>query len=256
MKLRCKKLVGLILVTVVLNSHPILAGKLQDILQQHSSTLGDTKAWKDIHNLTYTLHIKEPSFTVKGIYYVTRSGKMRIDIFAGEQHVFTEAYDGTQGWQWNSGDSKAKIIGAKLAAALLHGIQLPGHIYTLLDMQDNGHKLMYIGEEKWQQRSTNLLKLTLSDGHQKYFVLDKKSGQLLASRDKRAFHPDIDNTEVMIETRKSDVREYFGTRRSFTSENWDLTNQKSLGITRVTKLIRNSVIKNSYFEIDSFVRIN
>ena len=180
---------------------------------------------------------------------------MRIDIFAAGQHVFTEAFNGTIGWQWRSGGDKPIVIQGTNADALRHGIELPGHIYTLLDMQKNGHDLDYIGQEQWQGTSTNLMKLTLKDGHQKFYVLDAKTGVILANRDLRAFHPDIDNTQVVIETRPADYRQFHGMKRSFQAENWDLTNNKSLGSISILNLTMNRPMEDGYFEIDNFLSL-
>ena len=237
---------------LLLSSNIVLADELDDILSKHSQTIGNIEAWKEIKNITYQLDIKEPSFSVKGTYRVTRSGKMRIDIFAGGQHVFTEAYDGHIGWQWHQGESQPKVIKGKASATLRHGIEMPGHIYTLMDMQKNGHKLEFVGEEQWQGIPAYLLGLRLKDGHQKFYVLEQKTGIILANRDKRAFHPDIDDTEVMVETRLTDYKEVDGMKRSFGLENWDLTNNKSLGTTQILELLFNSSIEDSVFEKKNF----
>ncbi len=247
-----KSLAVFILVILLSNSNKLLADVLADVLGKHRQTLGNIEAWKTVKNLTYHLDIKEPKFSVKGTYRVTRNGKMRIDIFSGGQHVFTEAFNGRTGWQWNQGDHKPKIIKGKKSATLRHGVELPGRIHTLLDMQNNGHQLEYIGEEIWQGIPAHLLRLELKDGHQKWYILKQKTGLILANRDTRAFHPDIDNTEVLVETRLTDFKEFQGMKRSFGLENWDLTNNQLLGKSEVIDLKMNAFDQEAFFEIENF----
>ena len=168
--------------------------------------------------------------------------------FRGGQTRFTEAFNGTKAWQWNEGDSLAKPVNKKGTAALSHGIELPGHLYTLLDMAPRGNTLEYVGDEERLNTVGHLLKLTLKDGHEKYYFLAAKTGVLLASRDQRAFHPDLDNTEVLIETRLEDFRDFQGVVKSFKSVNWDLTNDKWLATTQVLSLTYDQDIDDGYFE--------
>jgi hypothetical protein len=226
-------------------------GSLQAVLDKHANALGAPQAWQKLDSLTYQLNIKETDFEVQGVYRITRSGKMRIDIFAQGEHVFTEAFNGIQGWQWRPEEATSTLIDGKKAAALRHGIELPGHINTLLDMQSQGHQLEYLGEEIRTGQAAHLLRLTLKDGHQKFYCTDKFSGRIIASRDQRAFHPDLDATEVLIESRPTEFREIAGMMRSFRSQSWDLTNDKWLATTDVLDLKINPAVDDSYFEPDA-----
>ena len=221
---------------------------LEQVLDKHRTTLGSMDAWHEIKTLTLKLEIREPTFEAEAVYRISRSGKMRIDIFSNGRQVFTEAYDGETGWQWQPGEAQAKIITGEKAAALRHGIEMPGHLYTLLDMQANGHKMEYVGDETRQGVKTHLLLLTLKDGHEKYYVIDAGSGVMLASRDQRAFHPDIDEKHVVVESRPADFRELNGVIRPFQIENHDLSNMKWLGTTIITGVKINREIEDAYFD--------
>ena len=167
--------IGIIVVGIlVLHANVLFADTLEDILQQHSKTIGQIESWEKLKDLTYELDIKEPSFSLKGIYRVTRSGKMRIDIFAGGQHVFTEVFNGHIGWQWQQGDKNPEVIKSEPAAVLRHGIEMPGHVFSLMDMQKNGHQLSYIGEEQWQGMPVHLLELKLKDVTRSSIFSNKK----------------------------------------------------------------------------------
>jgi len=210
--------------------------------------LGSMDAWHQLESLTFKLEIKEPTFEAEGVYRISRLGKMRIDIFVNGQQVFTEAFNGETGWQWQPGQAQAIIIGGKKVAALRHGIEMPGHLYTLLDMQAQGHNLQYVGDEIRDGSPAHILLLTLKDGHEKYYIIDAKSGVMLADRDQRAFHPDIDETEVIVESRPGDFREIGGVIRSFQVENHDLSNNEWLGTTTIVDIKVNQTIDDSYFE--------
>jgi len=223
-------------------------GQLHAVLARHALSLGNLAAWKSVNSVSYLLTIKEPTFEVEAVYRATRDGKMRIDIYAQGHRVFTEGYNGKVGWEWSPKTQGPRILDETKAAALRHGIELPGHIFTLLDMQQNGHRIEYIGSEVRDGNNADVIKLTLKDGHEKYYVLDKKSGRIVASRDQRAFHPSLDETEVMVESRPSDYREIAGMVRSFASNSYDLTNNKWLAHSQVKQIKFDESIAAGYFE--------
>lgn len=241
-----KTLIAVILFSLCADTYA--SNKLANLLDKHQQTLGNLRAWQKVKNVTYNIKIKEPEFEVYGIYRATRSGKMRIDIFSDGKRVFTEAYNGTIGWQWSTQLKAVKIIDGEKAAALRHGVELPGRFFTLLDMEQQGHQLEYIGEEKRESGKAAVILLTLKDGHRKYYLLDPHSGQQIANRDTRAFHPDIDPTRVIVETRPSQYKKIEGMRRAWQSDNFDLSNNQWLGTSRVLDIDINSEIDESIFE--------
>ena len=238
--------------------------RVSDILSNHKRTLGNLSSWQQVRTITYQLSIKEPGFEVTGVYHATRSGKMRIDIFAEGKQVFSEAYNGTTGWQWTPDREVATLIKGEKADALRHGIELPGHLFTLLDMKQQGHSIEYVGSEFRGKTTADIILLTLNDGHKKYYFIDSKSGRIIANRDERAFHPDIDPTKIIIESRPSDYREVEGMNRSFRNDNHDLTNNKWLGTTKVLDIQVNLDVDEIYFEpsrtqalpVDHFIKTN
>ena len=90
--------------------------------------------------MRYLLTIKEPSFEVTGTYVATRDGSMRIDIEADGQRVFSEGVHDGQAWQWTAGEGIA-LQDNKSAAALRHGIELPGRFFLLQDLHQSGEKV-------------------------------------------------------------------------------------------------------------------
>jgi hypothetical protein len=73
---------------------------LDEIIERNTDAMGGRAAIEAVQSIPIDLHIKDPSFEVDGTYCAARPGKMRIDVSAEGKHVFTEAFDGQSGWQW------------------------------------------------------------------------------------------------------------------------------------------------------------
>jgi hypothetical protein len=73
---------------------------LDEIIERKTNAIGGRAAIEAVQSIQIDLHIKDPSFEVDGTYCAARPGKMRIDVSAEGKHVFTEAFDGQSGWQW------------------------------------------------------------------------------------------------------------------------------------------------------------
>lgn len=226
---------------------------LQEILQEHAKTLGSEAYRDNIQNLAYEIKIKEPTFEATAIYQATRAGQMRIDLYMQGDRVFTEAFDGETAWQWNFGDTEPVEIKGTAMAALRHGVELPNHINTLLTLEERGHRVQLLEE---RPNDHFLLKVVLDDGHEKYYELDPKTYRIVVSRDQRAFHPDWDTTEVLVESRRKDYQQFGdGWEKSFLQENWDLTNDKWLGSSEVTCLDVNLPTENGLFNLAKFKQL-
>src|SRR5438874_11497925 len=98
--------------------------------------MGDRAAIEAIQSIEIHLHIADPKFEVDGIYFAApRPGKMRIDVNAGGERVFTEAFDGQKGWQSESKGAAQKVATEKATAALRHGIELSGKLFGLHELK-------------------------------------------------------------------------------------------------------------------------
>ena len=181
------------------------------------------------------------------IYKVTRDGRMRIDIIQGGKRVYTEAYDGHDGW--DLGEDASAAVTDRYAATLWHGTQFPGQIFGLRDVIANGHKVEYAGREDVEQVNYHVLKLTLSDGFETYRYINPSTWLIERGRDFRAFHPAVNDKETWIETVWSDYRPIDGVMRSFRSVNIDLTTGQWQGTNTV-----NTIKINPDFESSVFIR--
>lgn len=182
--------------------------------------------------VSYQLAITEPSFSVTGRYRAQRSGTAAIDIFADGVRVFSEGWDGTAGWQLGRDATERTPATAQAEAPLRHGIEQPGHLWTLADMRPNGHRVERV-DEAVPSTDTTLVHLTLRDGFELWFTIENASCLVVASRSFRAFHPDVDSTQRWTETRFANFERHDGVLRPMMSYNIDLVSGDTIGRTRI-----------------------
>jgi hypothetical protein len=104
---------------------------VDEVIERHTKAMGGRAAIEAIQSIEFDLHITDPKFEVDGFYFAARPGKMRIDVNAGGEHVFTEAFDGQKGWQWEGQGTAQKAATEKATAALRHGGGVTGKIVWL-----------------------------------------------------------------------------------------------------------------------------
>jgi hypothetical protein len=118
-----------------------------EVIERHTKAMGGRAAIEAVQSIEFDLHITDPKFEVDGTYFAARPGKMRIDVNAGGEHVFTEAFDGRKGWQWEGKGSAQKAATEKATAALRHGVELPGKLFGLHELEARGHRIELAGRE-------------------------------------------------------------------------------------------------------------
>jgi hypothetical protein len=190
-------------------------------------------ALRSINEVSYDLTISEPTFTVTGHYTAVRGREVRIDIFAGDERVYSEGWDGTAGWQLPRKASERIPSSPEGAAALRHGLEQPGHLWTLADMPTNGHRVEVAPRDGRDPAGTAVLKLTLEDGAETWYWLDAASCLVVRSRGFHAFHPDVDSTRKWTETRYTDFEVHDGVTRPMMTYNIDVVSGDTIGRTRV-----------------------
>src|SRR5947199_8256069 len=102
---------------------------IEGVIDHNTEAMGGRAAIEAIQSIEVDLHISDPGFEADGVYHAARAGRMRIDVSAGGAYVFTEAFDGERGWEWNGKESKPTSAAA--TAALQHGVELPGKLFGL-----------------------------------------------------------------------------------------------------------------------------
>ncbi|HEX4300963.1 MAG TPA: hypothetical protein VH327_08845 [Gammaproteobacteria bacterium] len=238
---------GLLAFTAAVSALPAPGADLGTIVanNQRVVTRGQDTSGIDTLEIALTMHDSGQDFDAD--YKVTRNGRMRIDILKGGKRVYTEAYDGHRGWDLGK-DGSAAVVDPH-GDALWHGTQFPGNIFTLKDMQANGHKLEYMGRERLEGVDYYVLKLTLSDGFVTYRYVNPKTWLIDRARDFRAFHPAVDGHQTWVETASSDYRPVEGLMYAFLSTNTDVTNGKQLAIQKATSIKINPKLDPALFQM-------
>jgi hypothetical protein len=193
--------------------------ELARILSNNELAVRGSREAPHPHTMRLDLSMQDGKAAFDAQYTVTAAGKMRIDIIQSGKRVYSEAYDGHQGWDL---DAAGNAVTDPNAAALWHGTQYPGQLFTLRDVLANGHQIKYIGRERINDVKYYVLKITLSDGFESYRYINPATWQIERSRDFRAFHPAVDGTKSWIETVWSDYRTIEGIKVAFLSVNTDL----------------------------------
>src|SRR5215469_1142536 len=228
----------LVLAFTKLAAEPSLT--LDDVIARNTDAMGAKEKIESLRSVEISLHIKDPTFEVDGIYHAARPGKMRIDIMADGKRVYMERFDGERGWQWNGKEEKEE--GAIPTAALRHGVELPGNLFGLHEMQKRGNGLELAGREKVDGVDYYVLRLVFADGYESSLYVDPRNWRITRRRDVRALHPDIDPTKTTIESRKSDWRQVNGLWFAFLSEDVDLNTGKVLETSTVKETKVNPAI--------------
>lgn len=181
------------------------APDLDSLIARHVEARGGAAAIEAVQSFEADIRIAEPTFEVDGRYVATRDGRMRIDISAGGDRVFTEALDHGRAWSW-SPDEGVTEGSAKGTAALRHGIEFPLKLFGLHEMRRRGHRLELTGRESIDGIDYYALLLTLDDGFESRYYVHPETWLIERERQLRALHVDVDPAPEWIETSYSDFR--------------------------------------------------
>jgi len=237
-------LIGATIALLGCNRHPLT---VDDVIERNTRATGGAAAIEAVQSIEVNLHIVDPGFEVDGIYRAARPGRMRIDVQTGGKRVFTEAFDGENGWHVGDDDER-EDSSPKATAALRHGVQLPGKLFGLHELKEHGHRVELVGREKLDGIEYYALRLTFSDGYTTTLYVDPESWLITRRRDVRPLHVDVDPTPTTIEQRSSDFREVSGVRFAFASTEIDLKTGKQLETAKVSTIKVNPPLNESIFE--------
>ncbi len=218
---------------------------LDRLLEAHTDARGGKAALEKIQTLVVELEIVEPGFTLTGRYRASRDGQMRIDVFAGDQRVFTEALGPDGGWQM-FGDGEVADLSPGGDDALRRGVI--GNLYGLHELPALGYKLEFIGSSQRNNGSFWEIEKTAPDGFSEHLYFDKDTFLIASSINTSALHPDIDSTEVRQETFYSNYQETGGVQFSNASEKRNLDTGEVMQNTTVTGREVNAMLEPGQFE--------
>ena len=220
---------------------------LDQLIDRNVQALGGRAAIETVQSIKLALHIADPDFEVDAMYYAARPGRMRIDITAGGKRVYVEAFNGSRAWQWK--EKGEPVEESKTATgALRHGIELPGKLFGLHEVQGRGNELALVGRESVDDIDYYVLRLTFSDGMNTTLYLDPKTWLITRRRDVRPLHPDLDPTPTTIETKMTDFRKVDNLVFSFASTDTDLKTGKVLEKVTVREITLNPPVPEGFFD--------
>jgi len=114
---------------------PCAGQEASEILALHAQARGGKEALEAIQSIEVHLTIDE-GWVVEGHYRATRAGDMRIDVYAGDERVFTEALHEGAAWAMQQGETRGAPITEEEAAILWRGVL--GNVYGLHELAQQG----------------------------------------------------------------------------------------------------------------------
>lgn len=216
---------------------PASAGDLEALLRCNDRAVGG-ELLRNLDSLEYELHIEEPSFTVRGIYEARRTGEMRIDVFDRDRRVFSEWLSGDGvAWQLSAGAEEPERASASGAAALRHGLELPGRFWTLADMTCRGHEVEITARDTIDGIDYAVFRVTLDDGFQTWLWLNPETCLIERSRNFRAFHPDVDPEKLWTQSVYDRFEKVDGLMLARRTRTIDLATGETLGTTTLVRAV-------------------
>jgi len=158
--------------TVQKNTKPSSDITLDEILDGYYQSVGGDKAWQSLNTLKITgsMYTKDATFKIAALY--KRPDICRTDFQAGRLY-FIEAYDGKIPWQMNAGTrSGPSILKGKRAKEMIDTCDFDG---PLVDYQEKGHKIKFLGIEEVEDRQAYLLDVQTKGGNSEKYYLDTKT---------------------------------------------------------------------------------
>ena len=219
---------------------------LAELIQKNTVARGGKKAIEAVQSLEVELTITEPTFVVDGIYRASRDGKMRIDVFAEGERVFSEGYNDSGGWQWLGGESEGIAMSREGELAVKHGIVT--NLYGLHEMAGLGHELVFKGREEVDHVNHWVIDLVFDDGFVSRLYLDPESFLVVLTRVDTALHPDVDPEVRRFETRSFDFRQVSGVLKAFQEAKIDMDSREQVQITLIKTIIINPVLDPAVFD--------
>ena len=180
---------------------------LNQILERNHRAMGGDTLLDQVQRLEYHVEIGEGETWLTGIYRTDRRGMMRVDIYHQDKHVFTEAYDGKEGWQWTP-DRGREPMSAKGLNNFLNGYEQPGHFFTIKNARDRGHAVKNLGRAKFAGVDCYKVQLDLKSGLELTYFISRDSFLILGRGKKASLHPDLDPTEQHMQSTLSRYRKY------------------------------------------------
>ena len=230
-------------------AQPALA--LEEILRRHVAARGGAAALDRVRSCRIAVDILERGQALHGRYAADASDPrgtvVRIDIYAGGNHVGSEGVDRQGVWNRGPGDAApTPSVATGAANALLHGAE--NHLFGLHRFAGRGHRLRLMPAERIDGIDYPVVEVVYTTGHTSYFYVDPASWMLARRRDERAYHPDVDQTRQRIETRYADFQAVDGVIAAHRQIDIDLASGAEMSTNQVRERLLNPAFPEGFFD--------
>jgi hypothetical protein len=216
-----------------------------EILQAHTDARGGLEAIQAVDSMDVRLTIDE-GWVATGQYQANRDGSMRIDVYIGEERVFTEALLDDNAWSMQQGETTGTPITEEEAQILWRGVL--GNLYAMQEWPDHGVEVNARGPEMLDGEDYWIIDITHEDGFQDRYYLDVDTFLIARQRSDHSLHPAVDPSVQRFETRYSDYREVDGIMFAFREEKYDLDTGERAQLVTIQSREFNRVADRAAFE--------
>ena len=196
------------------------------ILERHIAAVGGAATIQAIENIRIELEIIEPGFRLRGDYRAAGDGRVRIDVFAEAERVFSEGVDKEGGWQQNGEGNKVELMSEAGLAAMTAGIE--GNLLGLFQLLRRGHQASYLGTYSHEGVNYHRLRVIRPDGFERHYFIHPQTWMIDYTRETSALHPDINPEQKAVESHYSDYRRVCGLMRSHRTQTIELESRKEI----------------------------
>ncbi|MHA6289345.1 hypothetical protein [Maricaulis sp. CAU 1757] len=215
------------------------------LLDRYTTAIGGASAIEAVEGIRIEVEIAEPDFQLTGQYVAQRNGDMRIDVYDGDQRVFSEGLSDGVGWQMFL-DGSVEPTSPDGTAALRRGLER--NLFGLHEFAVRGHEVSAGEPQVIDGITYPVLDITMDDGFEERLYLDPQSFLPVRERSEFALHPDINPDAELHETRQSDFREIDGVVKSFLQETVDLRSGQTVQTIRIRQIELNPHIEAGFFD--------
>lgn len=211
---------------------------ISTILARHTEARGGAAALEAVQAIEVTRRVVEGNRQLTTRYIATRDGRMRLDVYQGNESIFSEGNDGQSAWQRRGEHAPAGDMPDWALAAVKRAVR--HNLHALHELAATGTKLTLTDREKlagglyyWVIESTD------PDGYKRRLFINPDSFFVTRVQETSALNPDRTNHPMELNTYFSDFREVNGVMFSFKSESFSDETAQALQTTDATKIVVN-----------------
>lgn len=192
------------------------------VIAQTTAAMGGADALRNLRNVRLGLAWSEAGIHYTGDYRAMRDGQMRIDVFVDGDRVYSEGLDHEGAWEQAGEGQPIVSVDQTARDALARGISY--RFDGIWFAREQGHQVAYEGAQSVGGVDYHVVKLRFDDGFETYFYINPANWMVERRRDRRAYHPAVDSTEILVESVSEAFAPLCGVPLAMTSQDVDVTN--------------------------------